>query len=156
MLNLKRLYCASTSLTAALLLSGIFTSSALATPAEDAYDQGIELLDQKDYRGAIIFLNKAMNLDPALAPGIFAARSSAYEKLGQQQSGVARYDSNLHSLTGRLSWHSKSGIDCCLPARLLTDLLKAPQAVTSGVSCCPDKTLCRECFKTSANNCPVE
>jgi len=42
----------------------VFSTLALATPAEDAYKQGQDLCAKKDYDRAIKALDKAVSLDP--------------------------------------------------------------------------------------------
>src|SRR5262249_32351631 len=64
----------------ALIQLFVFSTLAVATPAEDAYRQGRDLSAKKDYAGSIKALDKAISLDPKLARA-YAVRGSACARL---------------------------------------------------------------------------
>ena len=92
MLSIEPVLSALRSVAIALLLVGTCSTVAQATPAIDAYKQGNVLLEKKDYKGAIIALDKAIQLDPKLADA-HISRARAYYRLGED--GKAIDDLNL-------------------------------------------------------------
>src|SRR5437870_13882203 len=75
----------------ALLLVISCVTVVLATPAGDAYKHGKDLLEKKDYTGAIRALDRAISLNPKFALA-YVSRGKAYDKLGQHQRGIDDYN----------------------------------------------------------------
>jgi Flp pilus assembly protein TadD len=71
----------------ALVMTICCATAVLATPAEDAYQQGKDLVEKEDFKGAIVSLNEAISLDPKNADA-FKNRGFAYGSLMQHQKAI--------------------------------------------------------------------
>ena len=70
-----------------LLVFAALTTPVWATPSQDAYNQGKKLLDQQNYKEALIYLNKAISLDPKDANAYYE-RALDYRMSGQNQKAI--------------------------------------------------------------------
>ena len=77
----------SAALNYAMILIIACAVSVLATPAEDAYHLGKSLLDKKEYKAAVIALDKAISLNSKCAK-TYCDRGQAHRELRQDQECI--------------------------------------------------------------------
>ena len=65
----------------------VCASIALATPAEDAFREGTDLADKRNYQAAVIALDKAIKLNPKYTEA-YNNRGLSFYSLGQYQKAI--------------------------------------------------------------------